>query len=113
MSSLRPSGLARGLLAGGRRPIVVVEDHLHHVTELLAALAAAAPDVAPQVGVVCLGRRGPDTERAVAGWLADYPGIAVQAEVERGADGLTPLDPAVFVSAPRLAALLSSALRPG
>src|SRR5512133_1427446 len=110
MSSLRP-GVAPDLAraAGARRPIVVVEDHLYHVSELLAALAAADPEVAPQLGVVCLERRGPDTERAVAGWLADHPGLAVQAEVEREAEGLAPLDPAVFASAPRLAALLSAA----
>jgi len=126
MSSLRPGlatdlGLARASVAGARRPIVVVEDHLYHVTELLAALAAADPDVASQVGVVCLERRGPDTERAVAGWLADHPGLAVTAEVDAEpaavtppeARGLVPIDPAVFASAPRLAALLSATLRPG
>jgi hypothetical protein len=118
MSSLRPGrapdlGLARASGAGARRPIVVVEDHLYHVTELLAALAAADPDVASQVGVVCLERRGPDTERAVAGWLADHPGLAVTAEVDAGPPGITPIDPAVFASAPRLAALLSATLRPG
>ncbi len=107
------SDLVRG--AGARRPIVIVEDHLYHVTELLAALAAAAPDVARHVGVVCLERRGPDTERAVGEWLAAHPGLAVAAEVDGAPPraGLSPLDPAVFASAPRLAARLAAALRPG
>jgi hypothetical protein len=106
------SDLARG--ARARRPIVIVEDHLFHVTELLAALAAAQPDVAPQLAVVCLERRGPDTERAVAEWLAAYPGLLVAAEVDgRPLAGLSPLDPEVFASAPRLAARLAAALRPG
>src|SRR5947199_7486370 len=99
MSSLRP-GVAPDLAraAGARRPIVIVEDHLFHVTELLAALAAAAPEIARQVGVVCLERRGPDTERAVAGWLAAYPGLAVAAEADGVPPraGLSPLDPEVF-----------------
>jgi hypothetical protein len=121
------SSLGRGLAAdpgrapapggGAPRPIVVVEDHLYHVTELLSALAAAEPEIAPQVGVVCLERRGPDTERAVAGWLADHPGLVVTADLETkaaaGLPGAVPLDPAVFASAPRLAALLSATLRPG
>jgi len=99
-----------------RRPIVIVEDHLFHVTELLAALAAASPGVVRHVGVVCLERRGPDTERAIAAWLAAYPGLAVAAEADGpsgDASRLMPLDPGVFASAPRLAARLAAALRPG
>jgi len=104
-----------GLAGRSRRPIVIVEDHLFHVTELLAALAAAAPEIGRHVGVVCLERRGPDTERAVAGWLAAYPGLAVAAEADGvpPSAGLSPLDPEVFASAPRLAARLAAALRPG
>ncbi len=109
------AGFAAALAAGdlARRPIVLVEDHLFHVGELLAALAAASPGIGRHLGVVCLERRGPDTERAVARWLVDHPGLAVAAEADGAAHGLSPLAPEVFTSAPRLAARLAAALRPG
>src|SRR5215208_7170004 len=98
------------------RPLVVVEDHLHHVSELLAALAEADPELPAQATVLCLDRPGPDTSAAAAGWLAAYPGLQVaacydgeEAPGERGSR----LDPEVFASAHRFARAVAGLLRPG
>src|ERR1700681_4596748 len=64
-----------------KRPLVVVEDHLYHMTELLDGLGKA-PDLVGQLTVVCLDRPGPDTRRTVAAWLADHPALQVVAAVE-------------------------------
>src|SRR5438270_7445914 len=69
-----------------RRPLVVVEDHLYHMTELLARLGGPGA-LYGQLTVVCLGTPGPDTSRAVAGWQASCPGLQVIAAVEPGAAG--------------------------
>jgi hypothetical protein len=67
-----------------RRPLVVVEDHLYHITELLERLGGGPP-LYDQLTVVCLDRPGPDTTRTTAGWLAAWPGLQVIAAVEPGA----------------------------
>jgi hypothetical protein len=101
---------------------VVVEDHLHHVTELLAALAEVEPDLLALTAVVCLDRPGPDTRRLVDRWLETYPALQVAASL--GADGPGPwnpgadprrlaLDPAVFADANRFARAVAATLRPG
>jgi hypothetical protein len=64
-----------------KRPLVIVEDHLYHMTELLDGLGKA-PDLVGQLTVVCLDRPGPDTRRTVAAWLADHPALQVIAAVE-------------------------------
>ncbi|HYO14369.1 MAG TPA: hypothetical protein VE685_14330, partial [Thermoanaerobaculia bacterium] len=92
-----------------RRPLVIVEDHLHHVTELLDALKESDPGMLAQVTVACLDRPGPDTARLVSHWLAAHPALQVAA-----ASGPVPsLDPAVFESSSRLAKALAAMLRPG
>ena len=100
-----------------KRPLVVVEDHLYHMTELLDGLGEA-PDVVGQLTVVCLDRPGPDTRRTVAAWLADHPALQVVAAVEApeppAGDGrLRPLPAAAFTSASRLCQAVAGALRPG
>jgi hypothetical protein len=123
-----------------KRPLVVVEDHLYHMTELLDGLGKA-PDLVGQLTVVCLDRPGPDTRRTVAAWLADHPALQVVAAVEApelqagaGATGaeaagdgaagegaaregaarrLRPLPAAAFTSASRLCQAVAGALRPG
>jgi len=104
-----------------RRPLVVAEDHLHHVSELLAVLAAADAGLVAQTTVLCLDRPGPDTTRLAAGWLQTYPGLLVAARFE-GVESDVPesfrsrrtvLDPAVFESANRFAKALAGLLRPG
>lgn len=99
-----------------RRPLVVVEDHLHHVTELLAALAEADSALLDLATVVCLDRTGPDTTRLVDRWLADHPSLQVAASLgpDAGKDARrVPLDAAVFESANRFAKAVAGMLRPG
>src|SRR6266851_2367822 len=120
-----------------KRPLVVVEDHLYHMTELLDGLGEA-PDLVGQLTVVCVDRPGPDTRRTVAGWLADHPALQVVAAVaapeppagaageggsgvEEGLGGCGPmaagrlrtLPAAAFTSAHRLCQAVAGALRPG
>lgn len=111
-----------------KRPLVIVEDHLYHMTELLDGLGEA-PDLVGQLTVVCLDRPGPDTRRTVAAWLADHPALQVVAAVAApelpavsGGDGaagdgaggrLRPLPAAAFTSASRLCQAVAGALRPG
>ena len=98
-----------------RRPLVVVEDHLHHVSELLEVLAAADAAVLNQTTVVCLDRSGPDTTRLAAAWLEAYPGLQVAARLGDGVPSplcLT-LDPAVFEGAHRFCKAVAGMLRPG
>jgi hypothetical protein len=64
-----------------KRPLVIVEDHLYHMTELLDGLGESS-DLYGQLTVVCLDRPGPDTRRTVAAWLADHPALQVIAAVE-------------------------------
>lgn len=95
-----------------RRPIVVVEDHLFHITELLQALAADAPEVLPHLGVLCLERPGPDTTATVERWLSTHPGLRVAAAIPQDERRIA-LDPQVF-SAPRaFCRTLAGLLRPG
>jgi hypothetical protein len=102
--------------------MVVVEDHLYHIAELLSALAAADPELPAATTVVCLDRPGPDTRRAVLGWLAAYPALQVAAPWEAGESAPGPeagggrllaLPADVFTSSHRLCQVLAGALRPG
>ena len=103
-----------------KRPLVIVEDHLYHMTELLDGLGEA-PELVEQLTVVCLDRPGPDTRRTVAAWLADHPALQVVAAVEApeppagplGAGRFRPLPAAAFTSASRLCQAVAGALRPG
>jgi hypothetical protein len=70
-----------------KRPLVVVEDHLYHMTELLERLGGPAP-LHDQLTAVCLDRPGPDTTRTTAGWLATWPELQVMAAVEPAAGAL-------------------------
>ena len=45
-----------------RRPLVIVEDHLHHAGELVRAIAAAHPQVVPHLTLCAIDRAGPDTD---------------------------------------------------
>ncbi len=98
-----------------RRPLVVAEDHLHHVTELLEALMEEDPSLLALTTVLCLDRTGPDTTRLVDRWLAAYPGLQVAASLGPGERNprRAPLDPAVFESANRFSKAVAGMLRPG
>ena len=94
-----------GATGFARRPLVVVEDHLHHVSELLEVLSEAETR---QTTVVCLDRPGPDTTRITASWLERYPGLQVAART--GGSGL---HPAVFEEAHRFCKTVAGMLRSG
>ncbi|HEX3552896.1 MAG TPA: hypothetical protein VIA62_06675 [Thermoanaerobaculia bacterium] len=110
-----------GATGFARRPLVVAEDHLHHVSELLAVLAAAGAGLVAQTTVLCLDRPGPDTTRTAAGWLERYPGLQVAARFDGDVPELLRprraiLDAALFEStesANRFAKTLAGLLRPG
>src|SRR5690242_4648683 len=93
-----------GATSFARRPLVIVEDHLHHVSELLEALEEAEEALPRRATVVCLDRSGPDTTLLVAAWLERYPGLQVAASFgAEGGDVPAPLrtrravlDPAAF-----------------
>lgn len=91
-----------------RRPIVVVEDHLYHITQLLEALSDLAPDLLAQTTVLCLERPGPDTDATVERWRKDHPDLQVAAAVS----GET-LDPQVFTNANAFCRTLAGMVRPG
>jgi hypothetical protein len=104
-----------GATGFARRPLVVVEDHLHHVSELLDVLAESE---ASRTTVVCLDRAGPDTTRLAVSWLEAHPGLQVAARLD--ADVPAPLRPrrlaldgAVFEGAHRFCKAVSGLLRPG
>lgn len=88
-----------------RRPIVVVEDHLYHITQLLEALSALVPALLAQTAVLCLERPGPDTEATVERWRRDHPELRVAATGT--------LDPQVFTNANAFCRTLVGMLRPG
>lgn len=92
-----------------RRPIVVVEDHLYHITLLLQALEEMAPALLAQTAVICLERPGPDTEAAVERWLAAYPDLRIVAETASGSS----LDHQVFVASNVYCRTVAGMLRPG
>ena len=107
-----------GAIGFTRRPLVVAEDHLHHVSELLSALAETDTRLVAQTTVLCLDRPGPDTTRLAAGWLERHPGLQVAARFQGDVpeplrSRRTVLDSAVFESANRFAKALAGLLRPG
>jgi hypothetical protein len=65
-----------------RRPLVVVEDHLYHIDRLLELVRAREPSLLERLTLVCLDRRGPDTQVAVDRWASTYPTVQVLADAE-------------------------------
>jgi hypothetical protein len=94
-----------------RRPIVVVEDHLYHITQLVEALAERAPGLLRHTAVLCLERPGPDTDATVARWLAAAPDLQVAAAAP--VPGVSALDPQVFSSSSVFCRTLAGMLKPG
>ncbi len=104
-----------GATGFARRPLVVVEDHLHHVSELLDVLSEAETRLTT---VVCLDRAGPDTTRLATAWLEAHPGLQVAARLDGDVPApLRPrrlaLDAAVFEGAHRFCKAVAGLLRPG
>ena len=101
-----------------RRPVVLVEDHLAHVEDVLELLAQEAPEWIRLVNVVCLDRPGPDTQRAVQGWLGRHEQLCLAAavevdEMEADEARLVPLAPEVFDSNTKLVKAVAGLLRSG
>lgn len=97
-----------------RRPLVFVEDQLHHVGELLAVIAEGDRPLLAHVTALCLDRPGPDTARCVERWLNEYPEIQIAASADGVAiPRLRPLEPAVFASSSRYCKEVAGLLRPG
>lgn len=95
-----------------RRPLVFVEDHLYHTSDVLAAVHAARPDLIGCTTVVALDAAGPDTNATVAQWLAHYPALQVAAPVAPQ-DRVLAIAPADLADAAAYARLISRLLRPG
>jgi hypothetical protein len=96
-----------------RRPLVCVEDHLHHVGELLEAIAEHDVSLLEQLTVVCLDRPGPDTALCVERWLAASPGLQLAAAVGPPADPrFRPLQAELFSTAHRYCREVAALLRP-
>ncbi len=107
-----------------RRPIIVVEDHLNHLSDICRRLRAEQPELLRLVTLVGLDQRGPDTRRDVRRWLRDYPAIQVAAHLtvedgrqlaERHPGRLLPIRSELLESAAptELAELIAGLLRPG
>lgn len=62
-----------------QRPIVAVEDHVYHISELLRHLNQLQSSLLEDLTVVCLDRAGPDTDAAVTEWISTYPRLQVAA----------------------------------
>ena len=104
-----------GATGFARRPLVVVEDHLHHVSELLDALPEEETRL---MTVVCLDRAGPDTTRLAVSWLEAHSGLQVAARLDGDVPApLRPrrlaLDGSVFEGAHRFCKTVAGLLRPG
>ena len=99
-----------------RRPLVVVEDHLYHTTELLAALAAARPDIIAQTTAMALDRPGPDTDAGVAEWRQRFPElqiVAMQSADLKTGRSVRALHARDLGDAAALARAIARLLRPG
>ncbi len=101
-----------GVAGVERRPLVFVEDHLYHTSDLLAALQATRPDLLGWTTVVALDRRGPDTDAIVSEWLEQYPGLQVAARAP-ARDRVREIEPRDLIDAASYGRLVGHLLRPG
>ena len=63
------------------RPLLAVEDHVYHISELLQTLQRNAANLLSHLTIVCLDRRGPDTDEAVAEWSQQCPTLQIAARI--------------------------------
>ena len=94
-----------------RRPLVFVEDHLYHTSEVLAAVHAARPDLMSCITVVALEGPGPDTDATVGDWLTRYPALQIVASVPERARAAA-IAPSDLADASAYARLVARLLRP-
>jgi hypothetical protein len=63
------------------RPLVAVEDHVYHISELLKTIQLSSSNLLSQLTVVCLDRAGPDTDAAIQDWLKECPNLQIAARL--------------------------------
>lgn len=63
------------------RPLVAVEDHVYHISELLKTIERSDAKLIAQLTIVCLDRAGPDTDAAVSEWLEQFPSVQIAARL--------------------------------
>jgi hypothetical protein len=63
------------------RPIVAVEDHVYHISELLRTVSELDSSLLASLTIVCLDRAGPDTDAALDEWLTAYPELQIASRV--------------------------------
>ncbi len=64
------------------RPIVVVEDHVYHISELLRIIrTTASPSFFSNLTIVCLDREGPDTDAAIEEWLKEHSDLQISGRI--------------------------------
>ena len=95
-----------------RRPLVFVEDHLYHTSDLLAAMQVTRPDLFNWTTVVALDRKGPDTDAIVSEWLEKYPGLQVAARAP-ARERVREIEPRDLIDAAGYGRLVGHLLRPG
>lgn len=100
------------------RPIVAVEDHVYHISELLRTLCSELPSLISSLTVVCLDRLGPDTDAAVCEWFELYPELQVAARISRPeliqefSEQLSVLDDSIFQDQNAYCRKLAAMIRP-
>ncbi|MEM7456666.1 MAG: hypothetical protein AAF456_20140 [Planctomycetota bacterium] len=98
------------------RPIVAVEDHVYHISELLRESKKGSESLLASLTVVCLDRAGPDTDEAVEHWLSEFDTVQVAARVSSESianDRLLNLPEAVFASQNEYCRQIAALLRAG
>jgi len=64
------------------RPLVIIEDHVYHISELIKNMRQDFSDLTRNVTIVCLDRPGPDTDEAVGEWLDLNPELQVASRID-------------------------------
>ena len=65
------------------RPIVVVEDHFHHISKLAQSISKNARELYDSLTIVCLDRPGPDTTHAALELAERHPTLQLVAAVDQ------------------------------
>lgn len=100
------------------RPIVAVEDHVYHISELLRTLCSELRSLISSLTVVCLDRPGPDTDAAVGEWFELYPELQVAARISQSElakefpDQLSVLDESIFQDQNSYCRKIAAMIRP-
>ena len=100
------------------RPIVAVEDHVYHISDLLRTIQSSDSNIFSSLTVVCLDRDGPDTDAAILEWLKTYPEIQIASRISEPSQlkeqehRLVELLPAVFENQNEYCRQIAGFIRP-